>query len=146
MDRKKKILVVEDDRLWREMIGRILTNNGYEVIFAEDGKVAIEKAASEKPDLVLTDGLLPKLHGFLVCKAIKDMPSPPKVIVLTGVYTKPTYKWQAKREYGADELLSKPANAAELLACIDRVLAQDDESIGGGQEEVLSPEFLGAIS
>lgn len=138
MGGKKKILVVDDDRLSREMIGRILAGNGYDVVFAEDGKAAIEKVASEKPDLVLTDGLLPKLHGFLVCKTIKGMPDPPKVVVLTGVYTKPTYKWQAKKEYGADELLSKPTNAAELLSCIGRLLEQEEgDGVEGGQGALL---------
>lgn len=93
------------------------------MILAEDGLSAVEKAASERPDLVITDGLLPKLHGFLACRAIKQLSPAPKVILLTGIYTKLTYKWEVKREYGADDLLTKPAKPADLLACVEKHLA-----------------------
>ncbi len=95
---------------------------GHEVVFAEDGKSAVEKASSEMPDLVFIDGLMPKMHGFLACKAIKEMESPPKVILLTGVYTKPNYKWEAKGTFNADDLLKKPCSPDELLACLQKHL------------------------
>ncbi|HJQ22666.1 MAG TPA: response regulator [Blastocatellia bacterium] len=120
---KQQILVVDDDRATREMLGLILKGAGYEVSFAEDGRTAVSKAHDERPDLVVIDGLLPGLHGFLACKAIKEQESPPKVILHTGVYTKPNYKWEAKREHGADDLLVKPAKPDELLACIKKHLS-----------------------
>ena len=119
----QKILVADDDRVQRELLGQILTKAGYDIVFAEDGRDAVEKASTETPDLVLMDGLMPKMHGFLACKAIKELENPPKVILLTGIYTKPTYKWEAKGEYHADELLSKPFDRAILLASIERLLA-----------------------
>jgi twitching motility two-component system response regulator PilH len=118
-----RILVADDDPPLRKVLSKILTSAGYDVIVVEDGKAAVEKAKSERPDLVITDGLMPKMHGFLVCKTIKAMPSPPKVIMLTAVYTKMQYKWEAKEKYGADELLTKPFEVAELLACIERQLS-----------------------
>ena len=105
MQMQRKILVIDDDGVTRELLKSVLTNADYEVVLAADGLSGVETARSEKPDLVITDGLLPKLHGFLVCKAIKEFDSPPKVIILTGLYTKPTYKWTVKHEYGADDLL-----------------------------------------
>jgi DNA-binding response OmpR family regulator len=123
----KKILIADDDRMTRRMLGAILSKAGYYLVIAEDGQAAVELASSEKPDLVLTDGLLPRLHGFLVCKAIKEMDCPPKVIILTGVYTKPTYKWEARKEYGADDVLLKPIKPDELLACIEKHLAADGD-------------------
>lgn len=119
----KRILVADDDRMTRKMLWAILNKAGYDIVLAEDGQAAVDLTVSEKPDLVLTDGLLPKLHGFLVCKTIKEMDCPPKVVILTGVYTKPTYKWEAKKEYGADDVLLKPAKPEELLACIAKHLA-----------------------
>ena len=123
----KKILIADDDRMTRRMLGAILSKAGYYLVIAEDGQAAVELAASEKPDLVLTDGLLPRLHGFRVCKAIKEMDSPPKVIILTGIYTKPTYKWEAKKEYGADDVLLKPVKPVELLSCIEKHLAASSD-------------------
>lgn len=125
MGKQKKILVADDDRLTREMLGRILTKAGYELVFAEDGLDAVEKASSEKPDLVLMDGLMPKMHGFLACKTIKQLEAPPKVLLLTGIYTKPTYKWEVKGQYLADELLSKPFDRTTLLDSIERLLNDD---------------------
>lgn len=115
---RKKILVADDDQAIRDLLQHVLVRAGYDVVLAEDGKSAVEKALKEKPDLVLTDGLLPKLHGFLAAKAIKEFEHPPKVVVMTGVYTKPNYRWQVKNEYHADDLLSKPFKIEELLVCI----------------------------
>jgi DNA-binding response OmpR family regulator len=121
---RRKILVADDSQMIREMLRLMLSKAGYEVIFAEDGESVVAMAASEKPDLVISDGLLPKLHGFLACKAIKEFENPPKVVLLTGVYTKPTYRWEVKKEYGADDLLLKPVTAVELLACLEKHLAE----------------------
>jgi DNA-binding response OmpR family regulator len=126
----KKILVADDDRVMRELLGRILSQAGYETVFAVDGNDAVEKALAEKPDLVIMDGLMPKMHGFLACKTIKELENPPKVLLLTGIYTKPTYKWEVKSEYGADELLSKPFDKASLLAAIKSQLSDLDRSRG----------------
>ncbi len=118
----RKILVADDDAPLRKVLGKILATAGYEVIMAEDGKTAVEKARLEEPDLVITDGLMPRMHGFFVCKAIKELPSPPRVIMLTAVYTKMQYKLEAKNVYGADDLITKPFEVAELLACIEKHL------------------------
>jgi twitching motility two-component system response regulator PilH len=123
--KQRKILVADDDRITREIIGSILIKDGHEVVFAEDGKSAVELASSEKPDLVFIDGLMPKMHGFLACKAIKELESPPKVILLTGIYTKPSYKWEAKESFNADDLLKKPCGPDELSACIEKHLPSE---------------------
>lgn len=122
MVKPRKILVADDDRITREILGAILTKAGHEVVFAEDGKSAVEKASSERFDLVFIDGLMPKMHGFLACKAIKEMASPPKVVLLTGVYTKPGYRWEVKGSFNADDLLKKPCSPDQLLACLEKHL------------------------
>jgi CheY-like chemotaxis protein len=119
----KKILIADDDAPLRKVLGKILAEAGYEVVLAEDGASAVEKAASERPHLVITDGLMPKMHGFIACKTIKQMESPPKVILLTAVYTKKTYKWEVRQQYGADDFMTKPFVVSELLACIEKHLA-----------------------
>ena len=122
MARPRKILVADDSAIIREMLKMMLATEGYQVIFAEDGQRAVEMAATEKPDLVIADGLMPKLHGFLACKAIKELEDAPRVILLTGVYTKPSYKWEVKKDYGADDLLIKPIKHEELVECVKRQL------------------------
>jgi DNA-binding response OmpR family regulator len=134
MGTQRKILVADDSNIIREMLRMILTKAGYLVVFAEDGKEAVDKTISEKPDLVITDGLLPKMHGFLACKAIKELEQAPKVILLTGVYTKPTYRWEVRRDYGADDLLIKPVEPARLLACIEKHLGEAPDTEVAFQE------------
>ena len=126
-----RILVADDDPPLRRVLGKILTSAGYDVILVEDGKAAVEKAAEIKPDLVITDGLMPKMHGFLVCKALKEMKPAPKVIMLTAVYTKLNYRFEARDRYGADELLTKPFEVANLLKCIERHLGGTPQAMAG---------------
>jgi|GEM_PF-440882 len=121
--RAKKILVADDDPPLRRVLGKILTSAGYDVILVEDGMAAVETAKAERPDLVITDALMPRLHGFLACKEIKQIESPPKVIMLTAVYTKCSYRVEATQRYGADDLLTKPFVVADLLACVEKHLA-----------------------
>ena len=123
MAAKRRILVVDDDAMLREMFTIILEQANYEVIVASDGVSGVAISKYEKPDLVILDGLMPKMHGFLACKAIKELEHPPKVILLTGVYTKPRYKVEAKYEYNADELLTKPIKPGDLVACVEKHLA-----------------------
>jgi CheY-like chemotaxis protein len=129
--RSKRILIADDDRSLRRVLGKILTAAGYEVFLVEDGKAAVERAAEVKPDLVITDGLMPKMHGFLVCKVIKEMQPAPKVIMLTAVYTKLNYRCEARDRYGADELLTKPFEVANLLKCIERHLGLLPQALAG---------------
>lgn len=119
---RAKILVVDDDDVIRALFKRTLEQAGAEVLLAQDGVSAVKISSEEKPNLVITDGLLPKMHGFLVCKEIKERDPGIKVIIITGIYTKLTYRWQVKVDYLADDLLQKPVTPAELLACIERHL------------------------
>ena len=123
MARPRKILVADDSAIIREMLRMMLAPEGYQVIFADDGEKAVNLASTEKPDLVIVDGLMPKLHGFLACKAMKELEDAPRVVLLTGVYTKPTYKWEVKKDYGADDLLTKPVKHADLIDCVKKQLA-----------------------
>lgn len=144
MMKPRKILVADDDRITREIIGVILTRAGHEVVFAEDGKSALEMASSERPDLVFIDGLMPKMHGFLACKAIKELESPPKVILLTGVYTKVSYKSEAKGSFNADDLLKKPCGPEELLACLEKHLpAEESPTMCKLESGFWPPRFVG---
>ena len=61
---KKKILIIEDDKIVRENTAEILQLANYEVITAENGKVGLEKATFFKPDLIICDILMPELDGY----------------------------------------------------------------------------------
>jgi DNA-binding response OmpR family regulator len=68
----KKILVVEDDAVLQKALGEYLGSEGFEVASALDGEIGIQMAATEKPDLILLDIILPKKDGFEVLQAVKS--------------------------------------------------------------------------
>ena len=74
---------------------------------------------------MITDGLMPKLHGFQVCEAVKRLVPQPKVIMLTAVYTSPNYLWQAQHRFGADDMITKPCEIADLLSRIEKYTSAD---------------------
>lgn len=71
-----KILIVEDDKFLSELISTKLTKEGYEVSIALDGEAGLEKAKTEKPDIILLDILLPGISGFEVLEQIKKSTDP----------------------------------------------------------------------
>ena len=83
----KKILFVEDEPTLQKTLGDVLVREGYKVISALDGKIGLRLAKSEKPDLILLDLVLPKMHGFEVLKKLKEESETKEipVIVLTNL-------------------------------------------------------------
>jgi DNA-binding response OmpR family regulator len=83
----KRILFIEDESALQKTFGDILTKRGYELISALDGEIGLRLAKTQKPDLILLDLVLPKMHGFSVLKELKsdaetkDIP----IIVLTNL-------------------------------------------------------------
>jgi len=68
----KKILFIEDESALQKTFGDLLTQEGYEMISALDGEVGLRLAQEKKPDLILLDLILPKIHGFEVLKKLKE--------------------------------------------------------------------------
>lgn len=68
----KKILIIEDDKFLRELIGQKLLKEGYDIVEAVDGEKGIKSIKDEKPDLILLDLILPGMDGFEVLTKIKE--------------------------------------------------------------------------
>ncbi len=83
----KKILFIEDEAALQKTFKEILTQEGFEVISALDGKTGLELAEKEMPDLILLDLILPKMHGFEVLRKLKEKEETKEipVIVLTNL-------------------------------------------------------------
>jgi DNA-binding response OmpR family regulator len=118
----KTILIIEDEENLVELLRFRLEANNYRVEAALDGKEGWEKIKALKPDLVILDVMLPKVHGYEVCqickkdKATKDIP----IIMLTA-------RAQAKdmdeaKKAGADAWVTKPFEPSELLAEIKKLI------------------------
>ena len=121
-DHKPTVLVVEDDDLISEMVIKNLKLEGYQVEAAHDGEEGIRKAKAVNPDLVLLDVLLPRLDGWDVLTQLRENPRVRDIpiIMLTAVSDEKS-KVQGLRG-GADDYVTKPFSALELIARIEVVL------------------------
>lgn len=116
----EKILIVDDEPRVARLVSEVLTAVGYQVIAAVSGKSAIEKVALEQPDLVLLDILMPPgIDGYQVCARIREFSDVP-VIMLTAKAR--DVDVLAGFDAGADDYLTKPFNAKELVARVKAVL------------------------
>jgi DNA-binding response OmpR family regulator len=121
---RKRVLVVDDEPEIRMLARHTLEVSGYEVDVASDGAEAIEKIGSFHPDLVLLDAMLPKLHGFEVCRRVKSDPATRNlpVIIMTAIYRGWRFAHDARETYGAEDYVEKPFHIADLLRRIDALL------------------------
>ncbi len=124
----KKILVVDDERVLTETIGYNLRREGYTVIAAHDGQVALTAAKRERPDAVLLDVMLPGLDGFEVCRALRRESAVP-IIMLTA--REGETDTVLGLELGADDYLTKPFSMRELLARLKALLRRSDVVLPG---------------
>ncbi len=113
---KSLVLVVDDDRALRKGMTFLLEKEGYLTVEAQNGRKALEMVASEKPDLVLLDLMMPELNGMQVCQRLKQNEATRliPVIMITAVNNQDE-KIRAI-DAGADDFLNKPVNLAELRA------------------------------
>ena len=118
----KKILIVEDNEMNRDMLSRRLMRKGYEILIAVDGAIGLEMMKSERPDLVLMDMGLPVMDGWTETansKADSDLRNIP-IIALTA------HALEADRlralEAGADDFDTKPVNLSGLLEKMEALL------------------------
>ena len=110
---KDRVLVVEDEKSISGLIKAILTANGYDVITASTGNEAFSMISSHCPDLVVLDLGLPDMDGMEIIKAVRSWTSLPIIVVSARSYERD--KVQAL-DMGADDYVTKPFSAAELLA------------------------------
>jgi len=112
---KKKILVVDDSRTALFMVTTILRKERYELVTASDGEQALEMAASERPDLILMDVIMPRKTGFEACRELKrreDTKAIPVILVTTRGEGENV---EAGFQSGCNDYVTKPINAQELL-------------------------------
>ena len=131
----RKLLIVEDNQDNRELAIKVLKNKGYEIIEAVDGEEAIEKAISEKPDLILLDISLPKLDGYEVAKRLKSMEEFQEIPIVA--FTAHAMKGDREKVIagGFEGYISKPINVREFPDQIRAYLRGKRESFLGGEEK-----------
>jgi DNA-binding response OmpR family regulator len=136
---RKKILVVDDESAILQTLRFNLERTGYTVCTAGDGRSAIALAASEKPDLVILDIMLPILDGIEACKEIRKASGVP-IIMLTA--KEQEIDKVLALELGADDYVTKPFSLGEFLARIKARLRRADGDGNGARNEAITVSDL----
>src|SRR5918996_6398403 len=118
MTRPSKILIVDDEPFNVDYLEQELEDLGYETVSATNGQEALEKVATEAPDLILLDVMMPVMDGFTVCRILKDHEETRliPIVIMTALDAAEDRVKGIKA--GADDFLTKPVHEEELLARI----------------------------
>ena len=118
-----KILVIEDDPTFRDLVRVQLASAGHEVVTAEDAALGLRAIIGETPDLIILDIFVPYLDGFELLEALRTDPAtrPIPVIVLTGRGDDETYARAHK--IGVADFFTKPVESDRLIQSIEKLLS-----------------------
>ena len=122
-----RILIVDDEKNYRELISLFLKSEEYEVFEASNGKDALELFGSIGPDLVILDVMLPDISGFDVCKRIRETSEVP-VLFLSALEDEGYYVVGYRA--GADDYIAKPFQPSVFALKVKRILARTKKADG----------------
>ena len=117
------VLVVEDMPSERDLISSYLREGGYNVIHANSGKEALKKTAEQKPDIVVTDVIMPGMSGFELCRSLKRNPATQNlpVVACTSKNQELDRLWGLKQ--GVDVYITKPFTREQIIRAVKSLVA-----------------------
>lgn len=117
-----RILVAEDDPITRKFVATLMTQQGFEVIEAEDGEHALELVEAHRPDLVITDLVMPYRDGFGLVRSLRENDAFAKTPVIILSMRDREEDIVRGFDEGCDDYVIKPFNARELVARVRKLL------------------------
>ena len=108
----RTVLLVDDDPLLQRLLSKRLERRGWIVRTADDGEQALEAARAERPDLVLSDVMMPGIDGVEVARVLTSGPNPPPVVLMSGLAS--DHMAARAAAAGAHTLLRKPLTSEDL--------------------------------
>jgi phosphoribosyl 1,2-cyclic phosphodiesterase/CheY-like chemotaxis protein len=143
-----RIVLADDDDDIRRVVEMGLTASGFEVFAAPDGEEALRLMREKKPDAVVLDLMMPKMHGFAVCQAIRQDPQLKDLFIVVGSAKAYPADIKKVKELGANVYMQKPHNLKLLAQMLHDAIAQrpgSGSSSGSSPAPVSSP-VSGAVS
>jgi DNA-binding response OmpR family regulator len=123
--RKRRVLVIDDDRVIRMVVSDTLTAAGFEVLEAEDAESGLSTAIAERPDVLLLDVMLPRTDGLTLLGQLRKLGVTANVIVFSATGSRNADR---ARELGAVDYISKPFELDELVRVVQAALGEGDSS------------------
>ena len=124
----KSVLVVDDEKMTRDLLRLMLKGTGFTIFEAEDGYVALEQIEAHMPDIMILDVMMPGLDGLSVCQKVRSEPKTANMpVIMLSAKTTPT-AIQDGLDAGANRYLTKPVGFKELLSNIEAVLGEPIKS------------------
>jgi two-component system, OmpR family, alkaline phosphatase synthesis response regulator PhoP len=125
MERKRHVLIVDDEPNIVLSLEFLLQQQGYEVSIARDGEAALAAAEERQPDLVVLDVMLPGLDGFEVCRRLRERSASLRILLLTA-RGRDVERVRGLEE-GADAYVTKPFSTRELMKTVAELLGESPE-------------------
>ena len=129
------VLIVDDNRDSRELLVKLLSINGYRTIEAVDGKEAIEKAKSQRPDLILMDKSLPNMNGYEVTARLRQVEGFGSLPIIALTAHAMRGEREKALEAGCDGYIAKPINVRTLPGLIETYLKVPQRESPDGKKE-----------
>lgn len=119
----KRILVIDDDEMIRDVLKELLEINGYAVELASNGKMGVELYQKAPADVVITDMIMPQSNGILAILSIRKNYPEAKIIAISGGGRNVTHDYlYAANQFGANKTFQKPVDSDELLSAVDELV------------------------
>ncbi len=131
-----RILLVDDDPEALKLIGLMLGRAGYAVITADSGRVALEKAVSEHPDVIILDVMMPDIDGYQILSRLRQIPATASIPVMIFTAKTSVNDKIAGFQAGADDYLTKPVHPAQLISHVESLIRKKQANalqVTGGQ-------------
>lgn len=118
----KTILIVDDVQSQLDMMANYLTKAGYDIIKANDGQEAIDKTLQNKPDIIVTDWMMPKMGGLDICRQLKKNPETAEIpiVACTAKNREVDRMWAMKQ--GVKAYVTKPCTQEELVGAVQGLI------------------------
>lgn len=120
-----RILLIDDDELSRSAVEKMLERAGFEVRSTGDGREALESYRKERPDLVVTDLIMPDVDGLELIQQVRQLDPTVRILAISGGGRVQAEEYlSVARKFGALEVLSKPFTGQELRQAVERALGK----------------------
>ena len=142
-----KILLVDDEQDILEIVGYNLTQEGYTIVTASNGREAVAKAKKELPQLIIMDVMMPEMDGMEACEAIRKIPELASVIITFLTARSEDYSQVAGFDAGADDYITKPIKPKLLVSKVKALLRRlkedekNSETLNVGDIEINREEY-----